>query len=381
MEVQCFDKWYFGFSMIEKELLALLSLQQTPNLGDGSIKKLIQLFGSAQEVLKQSKNTIQKIDGFGDHKLKLFGEERFYAFAKAELNFIKAHKLNVSAYSENHYPRRLKHCIDGPVLLFSRGNIHWNNPRIISIVGSRKITSYGLRMIENILEDLAPLCPLIVSGFAYGVDIHVHKTAVRLGIPNVGVLAHGLNQVYPKVHSKYMKSIEENGGFVTDFASNDAFVHTNFLRRNRIIAGLSEATIVIESAKKGGSLVTVDFANGYNRDVFAVPGRADDPQSLGCNNLIKHQKAHLLTSAADLLYILNWRIEEDAVRPVQKQLFIELTEIEKIVWSFLSENGKEQLDIIAFNCQLPTFKIASILLQMEMKGVIRALPGKLFESI
>lgn len=367
--------------MTETELLALLTLQQTPNLGDGSIKKLIQLFGSAQDVLKQSKSSIQKIDGFGNHKLKLFGEERFYAFAKAELNYIQAHNINVSAYSESHYPRRLKHCVDGPVLLFSRGNISWNNPRIISIVGSRKITSYGLKMIEIILEDLAPLYPLIISGFAYGVDIHVHKTAVKHGIPNVGVLAHGLNQVYPKVHSKYMNNIEENGGFVTDFASNDAFVHTNFLSRNRIIAGLSEATIVIESAEKGGSLVTVDFANGYNRDVFAVPGRADDPQSLGCNNLIKHQKAHLITGAADLLYILNWKLKEDVVRPVQKQLFIELTEVEKIVWTFLSDNGKEHMDIIALNCKLPTFTIASVLLQMEMKGVIRALPGKLFESI
>ncbi|MFT5750718.1 MAG: DNA processing protein [Flavobacteriales bacterium] len=367
--------------MTEMELLALLTLQQTPNLGDGSIKKLIQIFGSAQEVLKQSKGSLQKIDGFGSHKLKVFGEERFYAFAKAELNYIQTHKVNVCAYTETNYPRRLKHCIDGPVLLFTRGNIDWNNARIISIVGSRKITSYGLKMIENLLEELAPLRPLIISGFAYGVDINVHKMAIKKGIPNVGVLAHGLNQVYPKVHAKYMNNIEKNGGFVTDFTSNDAFVHTNFLRRNRIIAGLSEATIVIESAEKGGSLVTVDFANGYNRDVFAVPGRADDPQSLGCNNLIKQQKAHLITSAADLLYILNWKLEEDTLKTVQKQLFVELTVEEKIIWSFLSKNGKEQLDIIALNCQLPTSKIAAVLLQMEMKGVIRALPGKLFEGV
>jgi DNA processing protein len=367
--------------MIENELLALLSLQQTPNLGDGSIKKLVQAFGSAQEVLKQSKTSLQKMDGFGDHKLKYFGDERFSAFAKAELAYIKTNNIKVSAYTEVQYPRRLKHCIDGPVLLFSRGNIEWNNSRILSIVGSRKITTYGIKMIERLLEELAPLQPLIISGFAYGVDITVHKAAIKYGIPNVGVLAHGLNQIYPKGHAKYVKDVEKNGGFVTDFGSKSAFVHTNFLQRNRIIAGLSQATIVIESAEKGGSLVTADFANGYHRDVFAIPGRVDDTQSLGCNNLIKQQKAHLITSAADLLYILNWELDDEVFKPVQKQLFVELTKEEHTIWSFLSENGKEQLDMIALNCKQPTFKIAALLLQMEMKGVIRALPGKIFESI
>lgn len=367
--------------MIEKELLALLTLQQTPSLGDGSIKKLIQMFGTAEEVLEQPKSRLQKIDGFGDQKLKFFGDPRYYAFAKAELTYIRSNKIHVSAYMETQYPRRLKHCIDGPVLLFSRGNIDWNNSRILSIVGSRKMTPYGFAMIENLLEELAPIKPLIISGFAYGVDIAVHKTAIKQSIPNVGVLAHGLNQIYPKVHAKYMKEVEQNGGFVTDFGSKDPFVHTNFLRRNRIIAGLSEATIVIESAEKGGSLVTSDFANGYNRDVFSVPGRVNDSQSKGCNNLIKQQKAHLLTSAADLLYILNWKLDEEVIKPIQKQLFVELTKEEKVIWSFLSENGKEQLDIIALYCKMPTFKAASSLLNMELKGVIRPLPGKLFELV
>ncbi len=367
--------------MKENELLSLLALQHTPYLGDGTIKKLIAIYGSAEEVLKQKKSALLKIDGIGEHKLQVFGNEEFYAFAKAELKYVQDNNISYAVYTEAQYPQRLKHCLDGPVILFSRGAIDWNNPRIVSIVGTRKVTSYGQAFIENFMEEIAPLNPLIVSGFAYGVDISAHKAAIKNGLQNVGVLAHGLNQIYPKVHAKYMKEVEANGGFLTDFWSQDSFVHTNFLQRNRIIAGLSEATIVIESAEKGGSLVTTDFAQGYNRDVFAVPGRVDDKLSIGCNNLIKQQKAHLLTSVADLMYILNWKIEDEKPKVVQKQLFVELTDEEKVVWRYLKEVGKEQMDSIALNCRLPTFKIASILLNMEMKGLVRALPGKQFELI
>lgn len=367
--------------MVENELLALLTLQKTPNLGDGSIKKLIQTFGSAVEVLAQKKNTLLKIDGIGEHRLSAFGEEKHSTLAKEELAYIQSQNISATPYTDPSYPKRLKHCIDGPVILFSRGAINWNNPRIISIVGTRKITTYGEQFINKFIEEIAPLDPLIISGFAYGVDITTHRACIENGLQNVGVLAHGLNQIYPKVHSKYMSAVEENGGFVTDFWSSSTFVHTNFLQRNRIIAGLSEATIVIESAVKGGSLVTTEFANGYNREVFAVPGRANDKQSIGCNNLIKQSRAHLLTCAADIMYILNWQLEQKEAPAIQKQLFVELTEDEKIVWRFLKENGKELLDIIALQCKLPTFKIASILLQMELKGVVRPLPGKLFELV
>jgi len=365
----------------DTDLLALLTLQRIPFLGDGSIKKLIQIFGSAQEVLRQKKTRLLQVDGIGEYKLQNFWNEEHHAFAKAELEYIHSNNITVTAYTDARYPESLKHCLDGPVVLFQRGNIDLSNRRIISIVGTRKITTYGKVFLEKFIEDIAPFDPIIISGFAYGVDITAHKASIDHGLQTVGVFAHGLNQVYPKVHSKYINSMENNGGFFTDFWSSDTFVHTNFLRRNRIIAGLSEATIVIESAEKGGSLVTADFAVGYNRDVFAVPGRADDKLSLGCNNLIKQNKAHLCTSAADVAYILNWKLEDEAPKVVQKQLFVELTDDEKVVWRFLKENGKEQLDLIALNCKLPTYKIASLLLQMEMKGVVRALPGKLFELV
>lgn len=193
-------------------------------------------------------------------------------------------------------------------------------------------------------------------------------------------MAHGLNQIYPKGHKKYVSDIERHGGFFTDFWSTDQFDRNNFLKRNRIIAGISEATIVIESAEKGGSLVTADIANSYNREVFAVPGRSTDSQSVGCNNLIKAQRAHLLSNPADVPYILNWELE-NKVKPIQKKLFIELDTDEKVIYNFLKESGKELLDIIALKCDMPTFRVASLLLNMELKGVVRPLPGKQFEVI
>lgn len=367
--------------MTENELLALLTLQHIPHLGDGSIKKLIKIFGSAEEVLQQKKRDLLAVDGIGEHKLQSFWDENHSAFAKAELRHIQTHNIQYSCYTDDDYPQRLKHCIDGPILLFQRGNISLKNRKIISIVGTRKVTTYGSAFLEKFIEELTPFDPIIVSGFAYGVDITAHKAAITHNLQTIGVLAHGLNQIYPRTHSKYVKEVEANGGFMTDFWTTDTFVHTNFLQRNRIIAGLSEATVVIESATKGGSLVSADFANGYHRDVFAVPGRATDALSIGCNNLIKQNKAHMLTSAADLAYILNWTLEEKKPSPIQKKLFVELDDDEKCIWNFLKDQGKEQLDLIALHCKLPTYKIASTLLTMELKGVIRPLPGKLFELV
>lgn len=364
--------------MKDSELHALLTLQRIPNLGDASIKRLLQQAESAEELLKQKKSTLLAVDGIGEFKLKEFYNSDHAKAAEAELKFILDNAIEYTAFTDAHYPERLKHCLDGPILLFGRGSINFNNKRVISIVGTRKVTTHGVAFCQRLIEQLAPLDPIIVSGFAYGVDITAHKAAVANNLQTVGVLAHGLNQIYPKVHKRYVEEVENNGGFISDFWSSDTFDRTNFLRRNRIIAGISEATVVIESAERGGSLVTAEIANSYNRDVFAVPGRYDDSQSLGCNNLIKTQKAHLLTSAADLVYILNWEVEKQ-IKPVQKQLFVELNVEEQKIYDCLTKNGKEQIDLIARYCELPTFKIASLLLTMELKGIIRPLPGKMFE--
>lgn len=362
------------------DLQYVLALQHIPNLGDASAKKLIRYAGSAEAVFREKKTNLLKIGGVGNFRLQeLFSPVHLKA-AEDEINFIQQNNIKCLYYQEEDYPERLKHCLDGPILLFQRGNMDLSKKRIISIVGTRRATNQGIYFCEKLIEDLAPLDPVIVSGFAYGIDIAAQKAALEKNLQTIGCLAHGLNQIYPGVHQKYVKSVEENGGFLTDFWSTDVFDRNNFLKRNRIVAGLSEATIVVESAEKGGSLVTADIANSYNREVFAVPGRPTDQQSKGCNMLLKSQQAHVLTGAEDLIYILNWQLHKE-VRPVQKQLFVELEDEEETLYGYLKENGKEQLDLIALNCSLPTFKAASILLNMELKGVVRPLPGKLFEAV
>ncbi|MEN3323858.1 DNA-processing protein DprA [Mariniflexile soesokkakense] len=367
--------------MSETDLLYTLALQHVPNIGDIMAKRLISHCGTAEAVLKEKKQNLLKVDGIGSVILGDLFKPHHLKEAEKEISFIKENNIKVLYFEASNYPEKLKHCIDGPILLFQTGNINLKEQRIISIVGARKITTNGITFCEELVEKLAIYNPLIVSGFAYGTDITAHRAALKHNLQTIGCLAHGLNQIYPAVHKKYMVEVERNGGFFTDFWSSDTFDRNNFLKRNRVIAGVSEATIVIESAEKGGSLVTADIANSYNRDVFAVPGRPTDSQSSGCNNLIKYQKAHILTTPLDVPYILNWKLEEDKKPAIQKQLFIELDATEKIIYKYLKENDKQQLDIIAINCNLPIFKIASVLLNMELKGVVRPLPGKLFEVV
>lgn len=367
--------------MTTTELIATLRLQNIPNIGSVTAKKLIAHCGSSSAIFELKRNQLLTIDGIGTLKLKNLFDGAHLEAAQAEYEFIVKNEIETVYFMDPTYPNYLKHAIDAPILLFKRGNISLEGRKIISVVGTRNITSYGTAFCEKFIEDIAPLNPIIVSGFAYGVDICIQKAAIKHGLQTIGCLAHGLNQMYPKTHCKYRKDVEKNGGFLTEFWSTSTPERENFLKRNRIIAGLSEATVVVESAEKGGSLVTADIAHSYNRDVFAVPGRAGDKYSLGCNNLIKQQKAHMLTSAADLIYLLNWETTQKEHFTTQKQLFVELTELEQQIHSFLQAEGKQVIDTIALSCKIPIFKTSSTLLQMEMKGVIRPLPGKLFEAI
>jgi DNA processing protein len=366
--------------MTEQDLFHLMALQRVEGVGDIMAKKLLTHCGNAESVFKAKTSQLAAIDGVGSMLLKSLKDRSVFEKADRELEFIKSNDINVAYFQDEAYPDRLKHCIDGPVLLFTSGNINLKNRKIISIVGTRQITSYGTEFCRKLIADLAPLDPIIVSGFAYGVDIVAHQLAIENNLQTIGVVAHGLNQIYPKTHKKYVAKVEENGGFMTEFWSSSNPDKENFVRRNRIVAGMSEATIVIESADRGGSLITANMANDYNRDVFAVPGRVTDKYSAGCNNLIKTQKANVLTSAADLVYILNWDLEKET-KPVQKQLFVTLDEDEQKVYDYLLKTGKELMDIIALRCDFPIYRISGLLLNMELKGVIRPLPGKLFEAI
>lgn len=366
--------------MNDQELFNLLALLKVDGVGDIMGKKLLNSFGDASAIFKAKSSQLAAVDGIGSVLLKNLKDKSVFEKADKELTFIKNNNIKISFFQDENYPERLKHCIDAPILIFTAGNLDFKNKKIISIVGTRQITSYGTDFCKKLIEDIAPLDPVIVSGFAYGVDIVAHQAAMDFNLQTVGVLAHGLNQIYPRTHKKYMARMEEKGGFITEFWSDSNPDKEKFVRRNRIVAGMTEATIVIESADKGGSLITANMANDYNRDVFAVPGRVTDKYSQGCNNLIKTQKANVLTSAADLIYMLNWDIKENP-KTIQKQLFVELEPVEQKVYDFLQKNGKELLDIIAIECEIPIFKLSGILIGMELKGVIRPLPGKLFESI
>ena len=367
--------------MKKNELLYILALQHVSKIGDITSKKLISHCGSAEAVFKEKTTNLLKIDGIGTITISDLHKSNHLKAAEDELRFIEENKIEAFYFTDDAYPNKLKNCIDAPLVLFQSGNVDLKQQRIISIVGARKITTSGIAFCERLVEELAIYNPVIISGFAYGTDITAHKAAIKHNLQTVGCLAHGLDQIYPKVHKKYMADVEKNGGFLTDFWSSAKFDRNNFLKRNRIIAGISEATIVVESAEKGGSLVTADIANSYNRDVFAVPGRVTDSQSVGCNNLIKQQKAHLLSTPLDVPYLLNWQLDELKKQPVQQQLFVELTKEEEIVFEYLKTKNKEELDAIAIACKMPTYKLAGLLITMELKGVVRPLPGKLFEVI
>jgi len=367
--------------MTDNELLNTLALLRIEGVGDIVAKKLINHCGSAEAVFAAKRSQIKAIEGIGEILYNNLRNKEVFPLAEAEVQYVRESGIKAVFYLEKDYPERLKHCIDGPTVIFTSGNINLEGRKTLSIVGTRQMTSYGADFCRKLIEDIAPLNPVIISGFAYGVDIHAHQMAMEYNLQTVGVVAHGLNQVYPKIHKRYVAKMEENGGFITEFWSTSNPDKENFVKRNRIVAGMSEATIIIESADKGGSLITANIANDYNRDVFAVPGRVTDKYSMGCNNLIKMQKANVLTGAADLIYIMNWQLEEKKQKPVQKQLFVSLENDEQQVYDYLQKNGKELMDSIALQCEMPVYKLSSLLLNMELKGVIRPLPGKLFEAI
>lgn len=364
--------------MKEEELLAILRLQKSKAIGDILAKKLIVNVGDVCQIFKEKATVLSKINGVGNYALKHLFDEENVKLAEQELKYIQENNISYSYFLEDNYPVNLQHCIDGPILLFKDGNLDFSNKKIISIVGTRNISSYGRDFCNQFIQEISEYNPIIVSGFAYGVDICAHKAALDNNLQTIAVLAHGFEQIYPKVHKKYINQVNENGGFLTEFWSEEAPLRENFLKRNRIVAGISSATIIIESASKGGSLVTADIANSYNKDVFSVPGRTSDIYSRGCNNLIRNNKAHLLNSAADVVKMLNWDVQEKP-KPIQRELFIELNEEEQKIYDLLHKKGAQFLDVISLECNIPIYQLSALLLQMELRGILKPLPGKMFE--
>ncbi|MFZ1702954.1 MAG: DNA-processing protein DprA [Saprospiraceae bacterium] len=358
-----------------KELLLLITLTNIPKVGDIVAKNLISYCGDIESVFKEPLRNLMKIPGIGEVVARNIREANF-SWAEQELAFIEKNKIQVFAYYHQTYPFRLKQFDDCPFLMYYQGDHILNHPRTVGIVGTRNPTDYGRITCEKIMESLSKYNPLIVSGLAYGIDGVAHKKSLALSLPTVGVLGHGLDIVYPATHrSLASKIVEQNGGLLTEFPSRTKPDKENFPMRNRIIAALSDVVIVIESKKKGGSIITAEIANDYNKDVFAVPGRLHDEFSEGCNNLIKQNKAHLIESADDIGYIMRWE-EMDARKIIQTSLFVELDDIEKELVALLRDEKELTIDQITYRLRKQPSEVSSLLVNLEFKGVIRSLPGK-----
>lgn len=367
--------------MKEEELLAVLRLQKTKSVGDILAKKLIRVIGNASDIFSEKRHLLTKIDGIGSYTISNLFDEQNLRLAEKELLLINKHNIAYSYFLDEDYPKNLRNCSDSPILFFHEGNSDFFNSNMISVVGTRNMTPYGRGFTRELIEELSQYNPTIVSGFAYGVDICAHNAAYKNNLETIAVLAHGFGHIYPKIHKKYMHQVLERGSFITEFFYDENPLRENFLKRNRIVAGISQATIVVESAEKGGALVTADIANSYNREVFAVPGKTSDIFSKGCNQLIKNHKAQLLESANDLAKMLNWDLKKKEIKSKQTQLFVDLNEIEQTVLNFLKIHQQEQIDIIALETKIPVYQLSTILLQMELKGVVKPLPGKQFSII
>jgi DNA processing protein len=365
---------------MSKNLKYKLALSMLPGIGGVLARNLVSYCGSLEAVFSEPLKALKKIPGIGEVNARRIKDKTVWEKVNRELEFVKKYKIDVHFYTDKSFPRRLKGCIDAPVLIYTKGNLNLNEEKVVSIVGTRNATDYGKRVVDELIHSFVErnYKILVVSGLAYGIDICAHRSALKYNIPTVAVIAHGLDLIYPSLHKETAKNILKTGGLVSDFPSGTKIDPPNFLKRNRIIAGLADATIIVESAKKGGALVTADIASSYNRDVFAFPGRAEDVYSEGCNQLIRNNGATLIEGIDDLEYFMGWEVNENQ-QPVQSELFVELSQEEHKIVELLRGKGKMFIDQIAAEIGLPVSRISSILLNLEFKNILDALPGKMYK--
>jgi len=364
--------------MTPEQLKYYIALSFIPGVGDIIAKNLIAYIGSAEGIFKEKKQNLIRIPKVGEFLAESIANADTLKRAENELLFIEKHNIKAFVFNEENYPTRLKQCEDAPVVLFVKGNCNINAPKSIAIIGTRNATAYGKDLCKQLISDLKSHNALIVSGLAYGIDICAHKLALENGLKTIGVLGHALDTIYPADHRTMAKEISEHGALITEHCSKSPIDKSNFVKRNRIIAGLTDATIVVESGEKGGALITTEYANAYNRDVMAFPGKVSDKYSVGCNNLIRKNKAALITSIKDIEYLLNWEIKGSKKKEIQKSLFVELTEDENHVLKIVSSEQDVNIDIICSRSKLPMNKISAILLSLEFNGLIKTYPGKRF---
>jgi DNA processing protein len=366
-----------------QERLAFLALHSTPGIGSQSLKQLISYCGSAEEVLKKPRGKLLKIPGIGTHVVKAISSGVPFKQAEAELKKAEKEDATLLFFTDKQYPARLKAIDDAPAVLYYKGNCNLNHAKTVGIVGTRQATSYGKSMVEMLVEQLVPHQAMIISGLAYGIDIHAHKLALKYQLPTIGVLGSGIDVIYPQGHRDTAIKMMNRGGLITENPFGTQPDAHNFPSRNRIIAGLCDALIVVEAAEKGGALITADLANGYNKDVFAVPGDIGSSYSAGCNKLIKINKANLLTSVKDLEYIMNWAPGSPVNRkdPMQDVINSLNAEQRLVIMAIREKGAAMQMDELAWKTGVAPGLLPGLLLDLEFKNLIKALPGKSFRLV
>ena len=365
---------------MREDLIYKIALTQVPLVGAVTAKNLISYCGGIEAVFRAKKKELLKIPGVGPRIVTNLLQKEVLVKAEAELKFIEDHQIDPIFFLDPDYPYRLQPLPDAPVLLYYKGKTPLNAERLISIVGTRQPSEKGITICEDIIRGLAPYSPVIVSGLAYGIDITAHRAALKNNLPTIGVLGHGLSRIYPAIHRRTAMEMQQNGGLLTEYPSQTDPDRERFPMRNRIVAGMSDALIVIETKKKGGSMITARVANQYNKDVFAIPGRINDQKSAGCNLLIKSHLANLVENADDVLYLLGWEQEEkNKSRGIQTQLFNDLSDLEQKIFQVLKESADPlHIDWISHKVEIPTTQVSASLLQLEFKGIVKSLPGKRF---
>jgi len=364
-----------------QDILAAIALKHTPKIGDITAKKLVAYCGGLSQVYEMKASAFADIPNMPKSVINSLTEKKYHSIAEKELKFIEKNKIQVTTFWDKNYPYRLRECEDGPILLFYKGNIDFNAKRILSVVGTRNITSYGKDFIEHFIEDLINSNVLVISGMAYGVDIATHRACVHHGISTVGVMAHGLHMIYPSTHQATSIEMEETGGIVTELSTEDGMKREYFPKRNRIIAGLCDALVVVETAARGGSLITAAQANAYNREVFAVPGNIHDSYSKGCNFLIKSNRAMLLENAHDLLQEMNWSKTFTDKNSTQLVLFSDLSQAEQCLIAAFDTKAPLHIDQVIARTKMSHNELVILLLEMELKGLIQSMPGNMMRLI
>ena len=364
------------------ELLYQIALTLIPNIGPVQAKILLQHYEPA-EIFKAKRSSLENMEGIGTIRANNIKDFDDFKAAEEEIAFIGKYKIIPLFITDEKYPKRLLNCYDSPILLYYRGDADLNVSKIIAIIGTRNHTEYGKQIAEKLVGDLAELNITVVSGLAYGIDAIAHKAALKNNLSTIGVLAHGLDQVYPPQHAGLARDmVKHNGGLLTEFRSCTSPDKHNFPTRNRIVAGMSDATIVVETGIKGGSMITAELANGYNKDVFAFPGKVTDGKSAGCNHLIKSNKAVLLTEAKELVEMMGWEEKRVGSRESragsQRQLFIELSNEEKIIIDILKEKEAAHIDEINLRSGLSSGTVAAAILNLELQNVVLSQPGKMY---